>query len=119
MEKKIYEILGIKHYRKLVLLCKSKYNKFTKTEDNDNYFLRGYSKEDIIFLKDQFMKNFKIHLAGTVIGIALLMAFLSEAPVSVLKVGLAVFVFLLNGYSCMLQRYHLLKINRIIRKCSQ
>ena len=116
MEKKIYEILGIRHYRKLVLFCKSKFNKITKTEDNDNYFLRGYSKEDIIFLKEQFIKNFKIHMLGTVIGLFLLIIFLLEAPVSAFKVGLAIFVFLLNGYSCMLQRYHLLKVNRIIKK---
>lgn len=83
---------------------------------NDNYFLRGYSKEDIIFLKEQFKKNFKIHILGTVVGLVLLIIFLLEAPVSVLKVGLAVLVFLLNGYSCMLQRYNLLKINRIIKK---
>ena len=116
MEKKIYEILGIKHYRKFVLFCKSKFNKLTKTEDNDNYFLRNYSKEDIIFLKEQFQKNFKIHMAGTAVGFFLLIIFLFEAPVSVLKVGLAILVFLLNGYSCMLQRYNLLKINRIIKK---
>lgn len=114
MEKKIYEILGIKYYRKFVLFCKSKFNKLTKTEDNDNYFLRGYSKEDIIFLKEQFKKNFKIHMSGTVVGLFLLIIFLLEAPVSVLKVGFAILVFLLNGYSCMLQRYNLLKINRII-----
>ena len=52
MERKIYEILGIKQYRKFVLFCKSKFNKLTKKEDNDNYFLRGYKKEDIIFLKE-------------------------------------------------------------------
>ncbi len=118
MEKKIYEILGIKHYRKFVLFCKSKFNKHTKTEDNDNYFLRGYSKEDIIFLKGQFRKNFNIHISGTVIGLILLIIFLLEAPVSMLKVGFAIFVFLLNGYSCMLQRYNLLRIDRIIKKYS-
>ena len=119
MEKKIYEILGIRYYRRLVLFCKSMFNKITKTEDNDNYFLKGYSKKDIIFLKEQFIKNFKIHIFGTVIGLFLLTVFLLEAPVSVFKVGLAIFVFLLNGYSCMLQRYHLLKIDRIIKKCSE
>ncbi len=114
MEKKIYEILGIKLYRKFVLFCKSKFNKLTKTEDNDNYFLRGYSKENIIFLKEQFKKNFNIHFFGTIVGLFLLIVFLLEAPISMLKVGLAIFVFLLNGYSCMLQRYNLLKVNRII-----
>ena len=59
MEAKIYELLGIKYYRKLVLYCKSKFNKHTKTHDNDNYFLRGHSREDIIFLGEQFRKNLK------------------------------------------------------------
>jgi len=119
MEKKIYELLGIKYYRKFVLFCKSKFNKYTKTNDNTNYFLRGYSKEDVIFLKEQFEKNFNIHILGTVIGFILLIIFLTENPVSLLKVGLAAFVFLWNGYSSMLQRYNLLKINRIIKRNSR
>ena len=118
MEKKIYEIFGNKLYRKFVLFCKSVFNKLTKTEDNDNYFLRGNSKKDIIFLQEQFKKNYKIHLYGTVTGLVLLILFLTETPLSVLKVGFAIFVFLLNGYSCMLQRYNLLKINRILKKCA-
>lgn len=118
MEKKIYEILGIKYYREFVLFCKAKFNKFTKTEDNSNYFLRGYSKEDIVYLKEQFEKNFKIHIGGTAIGLFLLITFLLENPISVLKVGLALAVFLLNGYSSMLQRYNLLRISKIMKKCS-
>lgn len=118
MEKKIYEILGIKQYRKFVLFCKSKFNKLTKKEDNDNYFLRGYKKEDIIYLKEQFLKNFKIHMFGTLLGLALLVVFFMDSPISAVKVSIAFFVFLLNGYSCMLQRYNLQKINKIISKCS-
>lgn len=116
MEKKIYEILGIKYYRKFVLFCKARFNKFTKTKDNDNYFLRGYSKEDIIYLKEQFEKNFKTHIGGTVAGLFLLIIFLLENPISALKVGFALFVFLLNGYSSMLQRYNLLRISKIMKK---
>lgn len=115
MEKKIYEILGIKYYRKFVLFCKAKFNKFSKTEDNSNYFLRGYSKADIVYLKEQFEKNFKIHMGGTAAGLFLLVIFLLESPISGLKVGFALFVFLLNGYSSMLQRYNLLRISKIMR----
>lgn len=118
MEKKIYEILGVKQYRKFVLYCKAKYNKFTKTEDNSNYFLRGYAKEDIIFLKEQFKKNFRIHISGTVLGLVLMVVFLQDAPVSALKLSLAIVIFLLNGYSSILQRYNILKINRVIKKYS-
>ncbi len=117
MEKRIYEILGIKFYRKFVLFCKAKFNKHSKTEDNSNYFLRGYSKEDIIFLKEQFEKNFKIHIGGTAAGLFLLIIFLLESPISALKVGFALLVFLQNGYSSMLQRYNLLRINKIIKRC--
>ena len=55
MEKKLYELLGIKQYRNFVLLCKAKCNKLFKSENYDNYFLRGYSYEDITFLKEQFI----------------------------------------------------------------
>ena len=118
MEAKIYELLGIKNYRKLVLYCKSKFNKHTKTHDNDNYFLRGHSREDIIFLGEQFRKNLKIHFSGAVIGLILLIICLLDSPISMLKVGFALIVFLLNGYSSMLQRYNLLKIKRILKKHS-
>ncbi len=118
MEKKLYEILGIKYYRKFVLFCKAKFNKLTKTEDNSNYFLRGYTKEDIIYLKEQFEKNFKVHIGGTAAGLLLLIIFLLENPISGLKVGFALLVFLLNGYSSMLQRYNLLRISKIMKKRS-
>ena len=116
MEKKIYELLGIKQYRKFVLFCKSKFNQLTKTENNDNYFLRGFSKEDLIFLQEQFRKNFKVHMIGTIIGFFLLIIFLMEEQISILKLSFAIFVLLLNGYSCMLQRYNLIKINMIMEK---
>lgn len=117
MEKKIYEVLGIKQYRNFVLLCKAKCNTFFKNDNYDNYLLRGYSYEDIIYLKKQFKINFIIHMIGTIGAISLIVIHLMEN--SLIKACFVVILFLLNGYSCMLQRYNLLKINVIIKKYFQ
>ena len=114
METKLYEILGIKAYRRFVLWCKRVYNKLTKTEHNQNYLLSGYTKEDIRFLREQFVKNLKIHLLGTLIGLLVLISVFSNDEISMVRLFLGAFVFFINLYSALLQRYNLIRIDRIL-----
>lgn len=112
MEYRVYELLGVGYYKKFVLFCKSIYNKLTKNKhSNDNYFLRGYKKEDVLYLKENFMKNLKIHLVGVFFG--LLVVVIGS------KLGYRVFgafLFIWNLYSVMLQRYNMIRIDRILKK---
>lgn len=112
MEYKIYELLGIEYYKKFVLLCKSIYNKLTKNKySNDNYFLRGYKKEDVQYLKENFQKNLRIHLLGVVVG------FIVAVIGSKMEYKLCGIVLLIwNLYSVMLQRYNIIRIDRILNK---
>ena len=114
-EKKLYEMLGIKQYKKFVLFCKQKYNKLTNSSNNDNYLLKGYSSENLLFLRDHLIKNMKIHLLGVVIGLVVMIAEATDDPFqwSVFLCGL--FIALFNLYSVILQRYNLLRIKPLIK----
>lgn len=112
MESKIYELLGIKQYKRLVLFCKRTLNTITKNKyDSDNYFLRGYKVEDVRFLKENFIKNLKIHLFGVLTG---LIVVLIGSKMEYKIVGLLLSIW--NLYSVMLQRYNIIRIDRILNK---
>ena len=112
MEKKVYELLGVKQYKKLIIFCKKTLNKITKNQDNnDNYFLKGYKKEDIGFLKENLNKNLKIHLFGVLIG---LIVILIGEEMEYKIVGILLLIW--NLYSVMLQRYNIIRIDKILNK---
>ncbi|MBQ9658829.1 MAG: hypothetical protein IJV31_08710 [Clostridia bacterium] len=109
MEKKAYEILGIKQYKKFVIFCKKNLNKITKNKDNnDNYFLKGYKKEDIKFLKENLNKNLKIHLFGVLIG---LIVIIIGEKIEYKIIGIILLIW--NLYSVMLQRYNIIRIDTL------
>lgn len=111
MEYRLYELLGVGYYRKFVLLCKSLFNKLTKNKhDNDNYFLRGYKREDVLFLRDNFMKNLRIHLLGVFLGFVVV---LIGSKTEYKLCGL--FLLVWNLYSVMLQRYNIIRIDKILK----
>lgn len=49
MEQKLYQLLGVNQYRKFIIQVKKKYDQWRGKPDTDNYFLKDYSKEGIIF----------------------------------------------------------------------
>ena len=112
MEYKIYEFLGIGYYKKFVLFCKTIYNRVTRNKhSNDNYFLRGYRKEDVLYLRGNFMKNLRIHLFGVFLG---MMVMLIGSKTGYRVCGLVLFIW--NLYSVMLQRYNMIRIDKIIKR---
>ena len=67
MEQKLYRLLGVNQYRKFVIKVKKKYDQWRGKPDTDNYFLKDYSEEGIVFLKSQLIKNAKIHSVGVLV----------------------------------------------------
>lgn len=111
MEQKIYRFWGVNQYRKFVIKVKKLYDKWRGKQDTDNYFLKDYSKEGIIFLKNQFIKNAKIHSLGVFAGLlAMLVADYLWVQI------IAFLIFLHNLYCVMIQRYNLIRINALLQK---
>ena len=111
MEQKLYRLLGVNQYRKFVIKVKQKYDQWRGKPDTDNYFLKDYSEEGIVFLKSQLIKNAKIHLVGVLVCLP-----------AVLLVGrpwiqvLVLLILLRNPYCVMIQRYNLIRINLLLTK---
>lgn len=111
MEQTLYRLLGVNQYRKFIIKVKLKYDHWRGKTDTDNYFLKDYSNEAIIFLKSQFIKNAKIHLLGVFIGL-LVMLLTNRLPIQIV----ALIIFLHNLYCVMIQRYNLIRINSLLIK---
>lgn len=111
MEQKLYRLLGVNQYRKFIIQVKKEYDQWRGKPGTDNYFLKDYSKEGIIFLKSQLIKNAKIHLFGVLVCLP-----------AVLLVGrpwiqvIALLILLHNLYCVMIQRYNLIRINLLLSK---
>lgn len=117
-EMKIYEKLGVLTFRKIAFAIKKKYNTLTKTNRNDNYFLKGYHKEDIELLRKEFTNNLIIHLFGTIVGILLMIGIATNDRFYLYRFVLALIIFVVNAYAAMLQRYNLIRIDHIINNKS-
>lgn len=111
MEQKLYRLLGVNQYRKFVIRAKKKYDQWRGKSDTDNYFLKYYSKEGLVFLKSQLIKNAKIHLIGV---LACLPAILLAGRPWIQVIAL--FILLHNFYCVMIQRYNLIRINLLLKK---
>ena len=65
MEQKLYRLLGVNQYRRFIIQVKKKYDQWRGKPDTENYFLKDYSEEGIVFLKNQLIKNAAEHAAGS------------------------------------------------------
>lgn len=110
MEQKIYQLLGVNLYRKFVIKVKKRYDKWRGKQDTDNYFLKDYSDERIMYLKEQLIKNGKIHLIGVLV--CLPCVFDERLWIQLL----ALLVLVHNLYCVMIQRYNLICINSLLAK---
>ena len=111
MEQKIYQLLGVNLYRKFVIKVKKGYDKWRGKDDTDNYFLKHYSDEGIIYLKKQLIKNAKIHMVGVIVCCPCVL-FNEHLWIQLI----ALVVLLHNLYCVMIQRYNLLRINSLLAK---
>lgn len=54
MEQKLYRMLGVELYCKFIIKVKKKFDKWRGRQETDNYFLKDYSYEGIVYLKHHF-----------------------------------------------------------------
>lgn len=114
MEEKLYRLLGVNQYRRLVVFAKKKYDQRRGKPDTDNYFLKDYTEESMVFLKEQLVKNAKIHLAGVLVCLpALFLAGRRWVQI------LACLVLLHNLYCVMIQRYNFIRLCRVLDRKRQ
>lgn len=118
IEMKIYEILGVKIFRKIVfkisdfclkkLLTKEEQEDFSK--NTTNYKMGKVSDlDDIKNYKKQMYFNAIVHIIGTFLGLTTFSY----------KTGFFNTLFtILNAYCVMLQRYNIIRINKVINKFS-
>lgn len=119
IEEKIYEAMGIKTFKKLVLNMQQKLRKVLKVDDEkvsgDNYFietqnLEGYNK----FKRQGLLYNFSVHFPAMIIGGLLIINTITSNNINIGLLARDGFCFLLNTYCCMLQRYNQIRINKVI-----
>lgn len=113
-EEKIYRALGVRQYCKFLVWVKLRYDRWRGKPDTDNYFLRGSGIEDMRFLKNQLLKNAKIHGFG-----ALICLLCAVAAGRLWITGLALLIGLHNLYCVLVQRMNLIRLNRLLKAKEQ
>lgn len=114
LEQKIYRLLGVNQYRKFIIAVKRKYDKWRGKEDTDNYFLQDYTVDGITHLKNELIKNAKIHMVGVLVCLPITL-FYDRLWVQII----ALVILLHNLYCVMIQRYNLIRINSLLSKRQQ
>lgn len=119
IEEKIYEAMGIKTFKKLVLNMQQKLRKVLKVDDEkvsgDNYFietqnLEGYNK----FKRQGLLYNFSVHFPAMIIGGLLIINTITSNNINIGLLARDGLFFGINTYCCMLQRYNQIRINKVI-----
>ena len=118
---KVYEILGIKQVKKVVVGTIGKYFKqfnenlyLKEPEDKDGYFIRKPDLDSLKSFERGTRVNEKIHNLGIGVGsLGLATSLYLDLPEGVLVSGT---FLLLNSYLTMLQRYNRTKVQKLIDK---
>ncbi len=108
IEEKIYEFMGIKYFKKIIISLGKIITKDNASLKENNYFLHRLSVNSINnFKKNGIRKNIIIHLTGVLLSI-----------VGMLFTPTFLYVFLLlsNLYCVMLQRYNYIRVNKVLKK---
>lgn len=109
-EERVYEILGVKIFKKIALALGKKDHDYNDVKKHDNYYLYEWSTEGLERFKDDGLEfNTIIHACSSLAPIAVLMAIHSPIIISI-----SLLCILINGYSLMLQRYNYIRLNRTI-----
>lgn len=122
LEMRIYECLGIKHFKKLVLeLGYRVLHFFDKSVTRDKYFKsssnyrmkKGNGMQDLRDLKKMLLLNGSLHSLFLLHNFVLILKAINLGSF----LGLALLPLVINGYCVMLQRYNWLRIERVLKKC--
>lgn len=112
MEKKIYEMLGIRQWKKFLLWIMLK---IVRNPNNfrhmSNYYLESYNINAVRNFKKMLWVNGLIHTLGIILGI-----------LSMIKNGVSItmIIFLLiNIYCLMLQRYNWIRIKKVLSRIAR
>lgn len=108
-ELKLWRIFGIVYFRKLIMAVEKWLHKKDRCY-NSNYHIKGYSCEDIIKFYPFLCYNTYIHLLSNFfVVIYIIFRVLGFGSVVCIDIG-AFFIFVLNTYCIILQRYNYLMI---------
>ena len=126
-ELKIYEVLGVKVFKKVIykihdlcvlpftiLMSKKDRKEFLKNPDNYN-MKKGHGLQDLKDFKKMILLNTSIHTFGLFVCIPNFINVISgTATISATIINLSCII--INCYCLMLQRYNNIELNRIIKK---
>lgn len=128
IELKIYELLGVKAFRKLVfklfyisiipytrhMTREERYNSIYNTPSNYN-MKKGHGIQDLRDFKKQLLLNAGIHIFSL---IACIPSFLNVigGTATLFTTIQTLFLVTINTYCIMLQRYNQIRINQVIKR---
>jgi len=97
---RIYELIGVKHFKNFVTKSMEKYsgNKF-----QDNYFIQNYSTKGLHDFLNQTVNNELYHLIAIIPTLMFIPGWIEREPLSL---WLGIPVSLLNFYTILIQRYN-------------
>lgn len=118
-EEILYEKLGVKIFKKLVILLQNiirkPFNKKNAKLDFDNYYLTSYNLNGLQKYKKQgIIVNSIIHIPFLIISIMLVITSLITCNYTLKILLTQISLVLINGYCVMLQRYNQIRINKLI-----
>ncbi|MDD2377711.1 MAG: hypothetical protein PHD10_02740 [Bacilli bacterium] len=112
IEEKIYECLGIKHFKRMVVLLGKRVRRNQKISKGDNYFLYALTTDGIKNFKENGIKvNTIVHLGALPFCVLNIITASSTTGVILFSLG-----GLINLYCAMLQRYNNIRLNRIYKQ---
>lgn len=128
IELKIYELLGVKTFRKLVFkLCyismipftrhmtrEERYNSIYNTPSNYN-MKKGHGIQDLRDFKKQLLLNAGIHIFGLITCIPSFLNVIGGTATLFTTIA-TLFLVTINTYCITLQRYNQIRINQVIKK---
>ena len=117
MEMRVYELLGVKYWKRFVLWIICLLIRDPKDRKGGNYWLDDISVASIKKFKKQLLFNASLHIGAilvTNIPFFIMNLLDNNIPMMIYQV----IWFLVNFYCIMLQRYNWLRIKKILKKIS-
>ena len=116
-EMRIYELLGVKYWKRFVLWFPCLFIRDPEDRKGGNYWLEDISVSSIKKFKKQLLFNASLHIGAilvTNIPFFIMNLLDNNIPMMIYQV----IFFLVNFYCIMLQRYNWLRIKKILKKIS-
>lgn len=116
MEMKIYEKLGVRQWKKIVLWLMSKIIRNPKDRHGSNYYLAGTNVKAVKKFKKWLWCNGIIHAIGIIQCICKIICYALKSNLISSFTFVAIVFLFLNLYCVMLQRYNWLRIKKVLSK---